>query len=507
MTTSSKQRNDAVIERIHARGDFILQSAAHFGGGDGIADMSLLGNSIGNPFIPGSSIAGAAQSYLARRLLSWTDFRKGQDKWRTILHLFGYNDPTIKTNTMSPLFVSDAQIVDGRCSTEIRDGVRIENDSGVAADKAKFDYEVVEAGSAFTINLECIIRKNDPIQSLKKEFEFLLTALQNGDIRLGKKTSRGLGHGRVHNWELVSLDMSAPDHVIAWMQGPEAIWNFASGKKAFSGVFLPDKRTYFQIKASCRLKTAIMIRQEESGEHRPDFQHIHSAGKPLTPGSSLSGAIRARTEFIARTLWENDEKAVSLVISDMFGPEQKAGIDNNNCLWKSRLCIEENFIEGGIPEFKDRVAIDRFTGGSLDSAKFNEEPLEPENSGTPFLLEMMLENPQEWEIGLLLSTLKDFWLGHASVGGEASLGRGLLEGVSAELTLYQGDPDQKETWQLKNVDAQPFWLAQGDKQSLDRFLSAATNLDKTKLRETDKSWSRVPESHDSALRQTWEKQL
>ena len=75
--TKSKKpiADDSVVRRLYARGMWRLKSVAHFGGDEtGIADMCLLRDHNGNPFIPAASIAGAARSYLARNRLNWKKY-------------------------------------------------------------------------------------------------------------------------------------------------------------------------------------------------------------------------------------------------------------------------------------------------------------------------------------------------------------------------------------------------------------------------------------------------
>ena len=40
---------------------------------------------------------------------------------------------------------------------------------------------------------------------------------------------------------------------------------------------------------------------------------------------------------------------------------------------------------------------------------------------------------QDWEVGLCLLLLKDLWLGRTALGGEKSIGRGLLTGLGARI--------------------------------------------------------------------------
>ena len=75
---SSSIGKDVITRRLYARGLWVLSSPAHFGGDDtGVADMCLLRDIQGQPFIPAASIAGAGRSFLARRSLPWKNYARG----------------------------------------------------------------------------------------------------------------------------------------------------------------------------------------------------------------------------------------------------------------------------------------------------------------------------------------------------------------------------------------------------------------------------------------------
>jgi len=474
---TASDTGDRIILRVFAKGTFKLDSAAHLGSGEeGTTDMMLLLDTNGLPIIPGTSIAGAGRSYLAKRMFPWDKYID-QKRWDD-LKLFGYKKGGHLTQ--SPLYVSDATVVDDTVSIAIRDGVRLDRKIGVADDKAKFDYEVIEAGTEFKINLQLTIRESDPKDELTQQFYALLEGFKKGEIRLGKRTSRGLGRGTVNEWEIAQLDMSQEKDILAWLKDEidESLWK---KKDSSYESTLKDLRSFFKITADFNLRSSMMIRQNliDSKDMDKDLDvdmiHLCSKGSPLAPGSSLAGALRTQVELIASTLWDSAEE-VSLVLNEMFGPVHSE--DKPSDLWKSRLTVEETFIENGKPAKKERVAIDRFTGGSLEHAKFNEAPVEGESKDkkAKLRLTITLENPQDCEIGLLLLTLKDLWFGRCGIGGEASLGRGLLEGTRAKLLLKRYNETTGETnlqeWKLNDQ----FNLSDEEKaQQLKKFVKTAQN--------------------------------
>ena len=509
-TPTQTVEDDAVVRRLYARGKWKLEGVAHFGGDEtGIADMCLLLDENECPFIPGTSIAGATRSFLARQRLPWVQYQDGLAKEPPELkRLFGGAD---KTDTMSALIVADAHCK--QAATSIRDGVRVDAKSGSAVEGAKFDVEIVERGTEFELNLECIIRHGDDSDALAELFLSLLQAFQQGDIRLGARTRRGYGRGKVESWKVRDLWMNNREDVMAWLRSdiwscsktPLVLRPLQSGESIFlalpghrskspNTVALPplqsDLRQYFRIEADFELRTSLLIRSSsvdpEDPDEVPDTAHLHSSEKPVVPGTSFAGAFRHRAALIANALgWckkDEDKDAVC----EMFGPihEQKrdkvqqetkqAEPEENTqethdeerdetqekVLWASRVWIEEKLIRNVKPRWQNRIAIDRFTGGVVDGALFNEKPVYPRRlkdipKGEPkyhLRLILTLEEPNDAEIGLLLLTLRDFWHGHAALGGETSNGRGTLKGLNAKLQLRCPDSPKAGVWEFSHKD-------------------------------------------------------
>ena len=458
-TTTEPIPNDAVVRRLYAQGIWKLKSAAHFGGDEtGIADMCLLKDPDGQPLIPGASIAGAARSHLAKQLMTWVDYsnKAGIDKEPPELKkIFG---GAKEKDTMSALIVADAMCVPDKEKTVLRDGVRIVPKSGIAAEGAKFDVEVVERGTEFTLEFICIMRKGDDQSELEKLFLTLLHGFKEGGIQLGARTRRGYGRGKVESWKIRDLQMNDEQHVMAWLSGD--VWSTDQGKRKLpSNPLTTDQRTFFRIEADFQLRTSLLIRSSSGDPKDPDMVHLHSNDKPVIPGTSFAGAFRHRAALIANVIgWQKHRKDEDHVC-EMFGPIHKQGskVKQQTDLWASRVSIEERLVENVKTQWQDRVAIDRFTGGSLQSALFNEKPVYPcpikAEPVTNVFLRLTLEEPEKAEIGLLLLTLRDFWYGHAALGGETSNGRGTLQGIKAKL-IYQDDPDPCKTkeWKLQSED-------------------------------------------------------
>jgi hypothetical protein len=137
-----------------------------------------------------------------------------------------------------------------------------------------------------------------------------------------------------------------------------------------------------------------------------------------------------------KVIVEGKEEIVPLLKAEvftdsMFGPSQIKREDSKNAR-ASRVSICESEIEKAQALVMTRVKIDRFTGGSFESALFSEQPAIG-SADTRVTLRLTLRSPQPAELGLLLLLLKDLWTGDLPIGGESGVGRGRLKGMEATL--------------------------------------------------------------------------
>ncbi|HPN34211.1 MAG TPA: RAMP superfamily CRISPR-associated protein [bacterium] len=214
-------------------------------------------------------------------------------------------------------------------------------------------------------------------------------------------------------------------------------------------------------------------------DHAPILAAYALGAKPILPGSSLRGVLRSQAERIARTLatlqaWDstndqNQRKNVFLASCPACNPLttkttdevascnsyikslskeerdqlEQVGAENELCLacrlfgsaWNgSRLRVEDAPLkEGTQVEYKvmDFLAIDRFTGGSRDGAKFDAVVLwKPQ-----FRVRLFMENPKPWELGWLALTLRDLHGGLASIGFGRAKGFGQCTIEDRKLTI------------------------------------------------------------------------
>lgn len=204
-------------------------------------------------------------------------------------------------------------------------------------------------------------------------------------------------------------------------------------------------------------------------------------GKPFIPGSTLKGIIRSHTEQILRTLDALGKKINSerLWACNPFGEKGKCVIANccerceeceSNCcencnrckacmikrsqingtlddeiftkkLWQasctacrlfgsqwlaSRVYFKDAFLNNEnnllhLTEIRDGIGIDRDLGTVKEHLKYDYEVVP---AGASFNIEIIIENAENWEIGLILLSIKSMEKGMLPIGGKKTRGLG-----------------------------------------------------------------------------------
>lgn len=455
-----------IKERWIIEGTLELESPAHFGNGDVsmATDMPLACDAAtGRPLLTGASIAGALRHYLhtidpgrANRLFGEvrTTPRKDNDLQSLVVE--------------SAVIVYDALAKDSE-NIELRDGVSIDPKTRTAEAKKKYDIELLPAATQFDLCFELAISGEE--NELIEDLALILDALEQGRIGLGKRKTRGFGHCKVTHWRVCRYQITQPKHLIAWINEDRS--EQKSGKAILElirqhGINLNLSpylhQAEFSLSATFRLQGSLLIRSPGLSSNAPDIVHLHSERKdglqPVLSGTSLAGALRGRALRIANTLAGQNRVRADALIDSMFGPRAAKQ------LWASRVRVKESVIQNALTDhIQNRVKIDRFTGGASSTALFSEQPVFalPETR-LKTQIELVKAGHQQKidraEVGLLLLLLKDLWTGDLPLGGETSVGRGRLQGVSAELWL------EGKQWKIHNQDGK--LLIDGNQDELEK---------------------------------------
>jgi CRISPR/Cas system CSM-associated protein Csm3 (group 7 of RAMP superfamily) len=226
-----------------------------------------------------------------------------------------------------------------------------------------------------------------------------------------------------------------------------------------------------------------------------DMEHLSAEERqptPFLPGTSLRGSLRARAERIARTLatlhaartypsdsarthfiktcpacnpvesrWDAPlancdalltQYRVTRAQDGQLVDEQAEVEDAHLCLAcrlfgstrrGSRLSVQDAHWHGELPpkwwKIQDFVAIDRFTGGALDSAKFDALAV----MNPRLRARLRIENPRAWELGWLVLVLRDLHDGLIPLGWGASKGYGQVSAQDWQVQIGALTPSDR----------------------------------------------------------------
>jgi len=398
--------------RIILKARLDLQSPLLIGNGKGNScDRDVLLDADGNAFIPATSFLGVIS-----RKFEATTARKflGQETDQ-------HNQPI----NQSFLICDDLMPVEQSTACSIRDGIRINKATGLVENGAKFDFQVVEPGVCFALNMEFVVKSQQRYDEALQILANCLSVL-NKPLYIGGKTSSGFGC-------LISKEAQVYQNDFDWKSDMAAYLLRKPTKDITASIETVDASSpEFSITADFRIPQSLIVRSYPKDAFGSDAAHIQSASGPVLPGTSLRGALRARAERILGILWPSGNADIEDFIASIFGFASTSG---KHFSIPSSLRISETKIESVGSEVQNRIRIDRFTGGTIEGAKFDSMPVFPEDKNASNLraLNLSLADPLPSQKAMLLLLLKDIYTGDLPVGGEKGIGRGILEGVRATI--------------------------------------------------------------------------
>ncbi|HHL33660.1 MAG TPA: hypothetical protein ENJ30_04785, partial [Desulfobulbaceae bacterium] len=434
-----------------------------------------------HPCIPGSALKGNLLAWLRHHI-------RDTDGCCFLLHeLFG-RGPQAENGKIDQGCGGRAEFLDARLAcprpgpvslpywnstrqTSVEVSVAIDPHTRTAEEKKLIHREVVPPGVSFTVTLQGALSED--------EVGLLLAAMEgfNNDadpVTLGAHTADGLGR---LSWGPGAVEHIGRDAVKTWLQAaqrtmateiftPVGAEQYAellqSGRKllnsvepgpklglklVFDGPFLVnDPPTADELQGKKDKKADIP-------DHRPLRDVL---GLPRLPEKSVRGALRAQAARIVRTLggtcceknnWctkgihraEDREKLCP--VCRLFGAPG----------WKSVVTISDFAWTGGgnTGIRQDFVAIDRFTGGARDKAKFDAEYVHaPVFEGILGLDSRRTDGLPDWGKGLLALVLRDLREGDITFGFGRAKGYGVV--ARAEIS---GDEFLKDEHIKKNINA------------------------------------------------------
>jgi CRISPR/Cas system CSM-associated protein Csm3 (group 7 of RAMP superfamily) len=355
-------------------------SPLHVGDGDVRKDKereiaTVYRDSNGKPIIPGTSLRG----FLRSSFEAYYDVISDETD-----ELFGYQEGRPQGDTASALggmlSVWDAPSI-GEVGVEQSAHVVIDRRTRTSAaeDGLLYECDIVPEGAKFEVTLlvEGIpsrLKDDTPIAKLLG----VLEAIPEAGERLG--AGRAAGWGKV-KWSLNSVKALSVEALTSWAsKGGLLIDNLSPVK--VNPVKPTTVSRWLRIGVELHFEERFLVKdpdRSKSGRNArddsSDMEPRRTANNfPYLPGTSFHGALRSQAERVART--------IGLEVRDVTKPDTyKDEIRNYHvidCLfggvgWNSVVQIDDEFVgtQTSEPKLQEFLAIDRFTGGGMDKAKFN----------------------------------------------------------------------------------------------------------------------------------------
>ncbi|MEI2583524.1 type III CRISPR-associated RAMP protein Csx7 [Scytonema sp. PRP1] len=232
-------------------------------------------------------------------------------------------------------------------------------------------------------------------------------------------------------------------------------------------------RNRLEITGTLTTITALRISAGRSSEPiGSDLPVIKDAlGNPLIPGSSFKGALRSRLESFLRGIVGSDRKLVANpAIEDEWSitsqemKQLKENYDNDEVLtaeiikhtdlvshlfgspWlASKFQVRDLTVVPdtwfGQYQERDGVAIDRDTETAADGKLYDFQVVP---AGTQLEFRAVVENAEEWELGLLMIGLHQFETEQIPLGGGRSRGLGVVKLDINEMLWFDYPADQPQ---------------------------------------------------------------
>lgn len=432
-------------------------------------DSDVVFNAQGEPYIPGTSLAGAMRQY--------ADAIRGMDETNRLFGMPENGVPGSREDRQSRIFIYDAVMKKGK--TGVRDGIKL-NENKTTSPMGKYELQFVERDAEVTFRIEFIEREEcfEESKSIQEIWEDDLkwiklwqTGFNRGELRLGSKSRRGYGNIKIDQVKMKKFDMRDKSSFLEWLD-----WDWGQ-KNTFENLIWSEIYTQgMQVKDESRLERCMEVPLHISStllvrtysvpvvgmENIPDYEQMTAEGKgeqAIIPGSSWAGAFRSHIAKIVKELgqlesWNEAQKKLNL----FFGTWTDTNEKNQN-LTASRIIFEETMVEGGHGLPTARIAIDRFTGGTVQGALYEEVPW----TGGNLCLRIRWKKSDEKQFdkvicGMLLWAIKDLQSGFLAVGGETSVGRGIFEPDKEHSYIFLDKKMLDEKTQKELMQAAAAWV-------------------------------------------------
>jgi len=399
------------------------------------------------PMILGTSIAGV--------------LRKDYENSYSDSKVFGFQKEKEDNGEGSKIIFSNALLLDEK--REVNEGLLLEKSpflkyfdnlpirehtkidekgvTGSSKDYSKFDEEVVYKGSQFKFAIEVL--------EDEEVYENILNLLQNPTFRLGGGSTKGFGKFKILDVAEIRL---------------KNIDDLADYKNSLNYTKVENNRKDTKKTSTTHTIYTLNIEPEnffifgsgfgdKESDQTPvyekviDYEKMGISDKQiLIPASSIKGTLSHRTAFYynrdSGATIENGKGRVgekNEAIKAIFGHKKEIDKESKKELGERGKVLfsdcYKSFDEQKDTKVFDHVSIDRFTGGAIDGALFQERTVAKKDI---YEIEILLEKSIEAKyIKAFEKALDDIRIGMLPLGGATTKGHGVFVGeVLKDMEVY-----------------------------------------------------------------------
>jgi len=437
---------------------------------DVVTDSLIMTDANGLPMIPGTSLTGV----LRRTFADSTNTKQiidnvKENKKSFIDDIFGYQGKD-NEGSGSQLIVSNGhfvgmdntvieglQVIDwgsvfyeGFVEMPIREHCKI-SENGTAVKHGKFDNSVIYKGTRFKFELELMGTEED-----RDNWNSLLNTFTNKSFRIGGGTRKGYGKLKVISANATSFDLSNDGELDAYLNKSARLTEPLAGSTNILSNLTGDEDHWLNYELNLTPEDFYSFGSgfgDEEVDMTPVYERVikWNSGKPyfsnkkiLIPASSVKGAISHRVAFhynkeinewadgkskkeLENVTGENNEAVKTLF---GFAKDDKDENDDKKKGQRGNVIFSDMFIENQNTEkILNHVAIDRFTGGALDGALFDEKVITQQDA---IVLELSVHKTafeNENVKKAFENTLEDIITGLLPMGGSTMRGHGCFSGT------------------------------------------------------------------------------
>ena len=385
----------------------------------------------GLPMILGTSLAGVLRKEFDEKIAD-EFFGTGDRGSKTIIsNALLLNEKKEVTETLL-LDSQKSEFLQNFIVLPIREHNAI-NDKGVTKSTGKYDEEVVFKGTQFKFLIEMLNEKTEEYEEDKNKFFELLNLLSKNSFRIGAGSSKGFGQIKVIEIAYDEFDTSSQKYIDFSSSLNEKL-SLSYEIKNF------DDEKYIKYELNLTPDDFYMFGSgfgDDEADMTPVVEKIINYEKQdlieekvLIPASSVKGAISHRTTYHYNLLNNRfiENGGNSDIVESIFGAKKDNDKDNS----KGNILISDVYLDKtSLKDIKvfDHVSIDRFTGGAIDSALFQEKTI---SSKENFILEILIRKDKVYDdiaLEAFENALKDITTGMLSLGGATTKGHGVFTGI------------------------------------------------------------------------------